>query len=126
MVTNTREIYNDHISAHIMSFVLAFARGLQLYVPKQLKREWSPGYGSVYLPEATAVIVGVGGIGGETARLCSEFGMTVVAVDPRRSEAPPGVSELHRPEALPKVLPRGDFVIRYGARDTRDSGHVRH
>ena len=111
MVTNTREIYNDHISAHIMSFVLAFARGLQLYVPKQLKREWSPGYGSVYLPEATAVIVGVGGIGGETARLCSEFGMTVVAVDPRRSEAPPGVSELHRPEALPKVLPRGDFVI---------------
>ena len=27
-VTNFREIYNDHIGAHIMAFVLAFARGL--------------------------------------------------------------------------------------------------
>src|SRR5215813_1124032 len=27
-VTNFREIYNDHIAAHIMAFVLAFARGL--------------------------------------------------------------------------------------------------
>jgi hypothetical protein len=27
-VTNFREIYNDHIGAHIMAFILAFARGL--------------------------------------------------------------------------------------------------
>ena len=27
-VTNFREIYNDHIGAHILAFVLAFARGL--------------------------------------------------------------------------------------------------
>src|SRR4051794_37978597 len=27
-VTNMREIFNDHISAHIMAFILAFARGL--------------------------------------------------------------------------------------------------
>jgi phosphoglycerate dehydrogenase-like enzyme len=27
VVTNFREIYNDHIGAHIMAFVLAFARG---------------------------------------------------------------------------------------------------
>ena len=27
VVTNTREIYNDHISAHIMALLLAFARG---------------------------------------------------------------------------------------------------
>ncbi|MCH2520254.1 MAG: D-2-hydroxyacid dehydrogenase, partial [Dehalococcoidia bacterium] len=33
VLTNTREIYNDHISAHIMAFVLAFARGLQVYIP---------------------------------------------------------------------------------------------
>ena len=30
-VTNFREIFNDHISAHIMAFVLAFARGLHVY-----------------------------------------------------------------------------------------------
>ena len=111
IVTNTREIYNDHISAHIMSLLLAFARGLQVYIPQQIQGVWRPGYETVYLPEATAVIVGVGGIGGETARLCAEFGMKVIGVDPRLPEAPPGVAELRRPEDLNQVLPRGDFVI---------------
>ena len=27
VITNFREIYNDHIGAHVMAFVLAFARG---------------------------------------------------------------------------------------------------
>ena len=112
VVTNTRGIYDDHISAHIMSFVLAFARGLHVYVPHQLQRQWmDPRYQTIHLPESTAVIVGVGGVGAETARLCSEFGMTVIGVDPRTPEPPPGVAELHRPEALDDVLPRGDFVI---------------
>ena len=38
IVTNFREIYNDHIGAHIMAFVLAFARGFHYYVPQQLRR----------------------------------------------------------------------------------------
>ncbi len=111
VVTNTREIFNDHISAHIMSFVLAFARGLHKYIPGQLRREWLSAVETVHLPEATAVIVGVGGIGSETARLCSEFGMNVIGVDARRSDAPPGVAELLPADALAETLPRGDFVI---------------
>ena len=111
VVTNMRAIYSDHISAHIMAFVLAFARGFHVYLPQQLRREWRRGYPTLHLPEATAVIVGVGGIGSETARLCSEFGITVLAVDPRAPQAPPGVAELHRSDALLDVLPRGDFVI---------------
>ena len=111
VVTNMRGIFSDHIGAHIMSFVLAFSRGLHVYFPQQLRREWKRGPHSVHLPEAAAVIVGVGGIGGEAARLCAEFGMTVIGVDARLTEAPPGVSELHPPDRLPGVLPRGDFVI---------------
>ena len=111
VVTNTREIYNDHISAHIMAFVLAFARGFQLYIPQQIAGVWQQHDASVHLPDAIAVIVGVGGIGAEAARLCSEFGMTVLAVDPRVAAPPPGVAELHPPDALNAVLPRGDFVI---------------
>ena len=110
-VTNTREIYNDHISAHVMAMALAFAKGLHLYLRSQIRGRWEPGYDVVHLPDATAVVVGVGGIGGETARLCAEMGMTVLAVDPRVPEAPEGVAELHRPDALDDVLPRGDFVI---------------
>ena len=110
VVTNTREIYNDHISAHIMALLLGFARGLQVYIPQQVEGVWRQGYETVYLPEATVAVVGVGGIGGETARLCSEFGMTVLGVDPRLPEPPQGVSELYRPEELLQVLPRADFV----------------
>src|SRR5262249_30408393 len=56
VVTNFREIYNDHIGAHIMAFVLAFARDLHRYLPQQARREWKPApldTGVVHLPEAT-------------------------------------------------------------------------
>ena len=114
VVTNFREIYNDHIGAHIMAFVLAFARGLHYYVPRQLAREWRPeplDRGVVHLPDATALIVGVGGIGSETARLAASFGMHVMGVDARRTEAPPGVVKLDGPDALDALLPLADFVI---------------
>ena len=115
LVTNFREIYNDHIGAHIMAFVLAFARGLHLYFPRQLRREWRPEPletgGVLHLPETTALIVGVGGIGAEAARLCAAFGMHVMGVDARRREAPPGVLKLDGPDALDALLPLADFVI---------------
>jgi phosphoglycerate dehydrogenase-like enzyme len=112
-VTNQREIYNDHISAHIMAFVLAFARGLHRYLPQQLNRQWQRQglEATVYLPEATALIIGVGGIGGETSRLCAAFGMTVLGMDPRRPQAPTSMKELHRPDELHRLLPQADFVI---------------
>ena len=113
-VTNFREIYNDHIGAHILAFVLAFARGLHMYIPQQLRREWKKSpleAGDVmHLPETTALIVGLGGIGAEAARLLAAFGVTVLATDARRTAASVGVSELHPAEALDELLPRADFV----------------
>lgn len=115
VVTNMREIFNDHIGAHIMSFVYAFARGLHVFIPQQLRREWKPPanetLGVVHLPEATALIVGLGGIGAEAARLCAAAGMTVIGTDARRTVAPPDVAEMYGPEALDALLPRADFVI---------------
>lgn len=76
VITNFRGIYNDHIAAHILAFVLAFARGLHRYIPQQLRQEWRPAptdAGVIPLAESTALILGVGGIGGETARLCAAF-----------------------------------------------------
>jgi phosphoglycerate dehydrogenase-like enzyme len=114
VVTNFREIYNDHIGAHIMAFVLAFARGLHYYLPRQLNREWKKeplDTGVTHLPDATALIVGVGGIGAETARLAAAFGMHVMGVDARRKDAPPGVRKLDGADALDSLLPLADFVI---------------
>jgi len=115
VITNFREIYNDHIGAHIMAFVLAFARGLHLYLPRQLRREWKPEAGEasgvIHLAQATALVVGVGGIGAETARLLAAFGVQVIGVDARRKDAPPGVMKLDGADALDSLLPHADFVI---------------
>jgi phosphoglycerate dehydrogenase-like enzyme len=112
--TNMREIYNDHIGAHIMAFVLAFARDFHSYLPLQGRREWKPkpiDTGVVHLPASTMLIVGLGGIGAETARLASAFGMTVIGTDARRGAPPAGVAQMHRPEALDALLPLADFVV---------------
>ena len=114
IVTNFREIYNDHISAHILAFVLAFARGFHTYIPQQLRHEWKKApedQGVVPLPGSVALIIGLGGIGAETARLLNAFGMRVIAVDARRPDKPDHVAELHRPDALDTLLPQADFVI---------------
>ena len=116
-VTNMRGIYNDHISAHIMAFVLAFSRDMQRYLPAQFAGKWAKGEGfgdygrTVYLPEAVPLVIGVGGIGAETARHCAHFGMRVVGIDPRVAEPPEGVAELYGPDALDEHIGRADFVI---------------
>src|SRR5437660_9978612 len=72
VVTNFREIYNDHIAAHIMAFVLAFARDLHRYLPQQARRDWKPSpldTGVVALTEVTVVIVVVWGISAAAAPL---------------------------------------------------------
>lgn len=112
-VTNLRGIFNDRIPAHIMSYVLSFARALPIYARQQREALWQP-HGPesvVYLPHATALIVGLGNIGGEAARLCAAFGMRVIGVDARRKDKPEWVAELHRPEDLDSLLPQADFVI---------------
>ena len=114
VVTNMRGIYNDHISVHIMAFILAFSRSLHRLLPQQFEGNWAKGeefQQSLYLPEATALIIGTGGIGGETARHCKHFGLRVIGVDPRCPEPPEGVDELYRPEELDEHLGEADFVI---------------
>lgn len=112
-ICNPRGIYFDHISQHIMMFVLGLSRGLPYYMEAQRERRWDKDArksGYIDLAQATALIVGVGGIGHETARLCDTFGMKVIGVDPRPEYELPFV-EMHSPAELDTVLPRADFVI---------------
>jgi len=115
VVTNFREIFNDHIGAHVMAFVYAFARGFHRFIPQQMRREWakSPAEAGdvIHLPEATLLIVGLGGIGAEAARLAAAAGLRVIGTDARRQVPPPGVAEMHPPETLDALLPRADFVV---------------
>ena len=112
-VTNMRGIYNDHIAQHIMMFVLALARGLPYYFDAQRRRNWAkdaPEYTTIDLKSATALIVGVGGIGQETVKLLKPCGTRIIGIDSRWEWDVPGI-EKHGPEALDSFLPEADFVI---------------
>ncbi|HAT22381.1 MAG TPA: D-2-hydroxyacid dehydrogenase, partial [Dehalococcoidia bacterium] len=112
-ITNPRGIYWDHISHHILMFILALSRGLPWYMDAKRERIWDKDARKtpyVFLGDATALINGVGGIGHETARLCQELGMRVIGIDPRQEYKIEGV-EMHQPESLAELLPQADFVI---------------
>ena len=113
VVCNPRGVFNDHIGQHILMFVLALARGLPFYFDAQRERRWDADARKsryVDLANATALLVGVGGIGHEASRLCAACGMRVLGVDTRWEYDPPHV-ERHAPADLEALLPEADFVI---------------
>ena len=114
-VTNFREIYNDHISTHILAVLLSFAKHLNIYRDQQREHNWaplqSPQFHSTFLPESTVLIVGLGGIGAETARLCAALGMKVIGTDARRESKPEWVDEMGGADDLDVFLGRADFVV---------------
>jgi phosphoglycerate dehydrogenase-like enzyme len=111
VVTNFRGIYNDHVGQHAVAFLLALSRHFPRYMAQQSQRQWNTLQPALYLPESTVAIVGVGGIGGEVARLCKCFGAFTVGLDTRLKSNPDFLDELYGPEGLDGLLPRADFVI---------------
>ncbi len=112
-ICNPRGVYNDHIAQQILMYMLALARGLPYYMDAQRERRWDKDARKsnyVDLKEATVLIVGLGGIGHETARLCNAFGMRVIGTDARWEYEIPE-TESHPPEELDDLLPTADFVV---------------
>ncbi|MBV7332671.1 D-2-hydroxyacid dehydrogenase [Chloroflexi bacterium TSY] len=113
VVCNPRGVYNDHIGQHILMYMLALARGLPYYMDAQRIPQWDKdARKSTYIDLATAtvLIVGVGGIGHETARLCRAFGMRVIGIDERWEHEVHDV-EKRSPAELDGSIPEADFVV---------------
>jgi phosphoglycerate dehydrogenase-like enzyme len=117
VMTNAAGIFSDDIADHVMGFVLIFARGFHRYQRYQERHHWMkpPGGGYptdvIHLPDTTMGIFGLGGIGYAVATRAHAFGMRVIAVDPRRTDCPPELSELWPPERLTSLLGASDFVV---------------
>jgi phosphoglycerate dehydrogenase-like enzyme len=94
--------------------LLALARGLPHWLAASRRREWSPLTGSAAphdLEGQTVVILGLGKIGSEIARLARALGLNVIGVrrGPRKPDDP--VDELHPPAAFPRLAARCDWLV---------------
>ena len=132
-LTNMRGLFGDVIADQVMGYILCFARNLHTYIRQQAAARYEPAGGeaarvdnargpgvvnamdraTIFLPDASLGIVGLGSIGAEVARRALAFGMTVRAVDrfPDRARPPEGVDRVDGLDALPDLLGASDFVV---------------
>jgi phosphoglycerate dehydrogenase-like enzyme len=133
ILTNVRGLFGDVIADQVMGYVLCFARNLHRYIRQQAEHRYEPAGGesarvsnttgpglvnamdraTIYLPDATMGIVGMGGIGCEIARRARAFGMSVRGVDwfPDRVRASEGVESVESNDKLPELLAWSDFAV---------------
>jgi phosphoglycerate dehydrogenase-like enzyme len=116
-MTNSRGTSALTIAEHTVAVTMALLRDLPLAQRRQAQATWAQNEfhagGAIRLLRGSHVlIVGLGAIGGETARLMSALGATVAGV--RRhldAPVPPGVSRIVPPASLRDELPHADIVV---------------
>ena len=61
VVSNMAKIYSDMIADHAFCFILMFARGIHLYMRRQIRGEWRKGTPVRHLGDCTLGVIGLGG-----------------------------------------------------------------
>ncbi len=107
--------YGPNMADHTLAFMLMLSRQIPQILHRQAREGWlrkdmpvpDPGE----LDGQTLLIIGLGGIGLETAKRAAAFGMHIVATRRHLERPVPDfVDELHPVEALDDLLPRADWV----------------
>ena len=117
VMTNSRGNSSVTIAEHVIAVTLVLLRDLPLAWRRQSEKLWAQnefnsGASIRTLRGARVLVVGLGSIGSETAKLASSFGAHVAAIR-RRVDAPrpSGVGEVHAPSDLLAQLPKADVVV---------------
>jgi phosphoglycerate dehydrogenase-like enzyme len=108
-LTNASGVHGPKGAEFALTALLMLNHAVPHFVTRQRERRWDPLFTST-IAGKTVVVVGVGAIGAEVARLCRRFGLRVLGV--RRSGRPHrGVERMYRVDQLAAVLPRADFLV---------------
>ncbi|MEC0123713.1 D-2-hydroxyacid dehydrogenase [Paenibacillus pabuli] len=111
LVTSANGVHAIPITEIILGMMLSHSRWLRQAMVHQQQAEWkSPGKPLPELHGKTAVIVGVGEIGTETARILKALGMNVIGVR-RSGEDVPNVDRMYTMSGFHEALGQGDYVI---------------
>jgi len=112
VLTNMQRIYAPVISETAIGLMLALARGIPRYAVQTQQHQWQTLDGLNEISGMTLGLVGLGGIGTETARRAHfGFDMTVLAVDPKPLPKPDFVAEVHSLDWLPQMASRADVLM---------------
>jgi len=109
VLTNASGVHGPKGGEYAMTALLMLNHGVPHFVTSQRERRWDPLFTSP-IAGRTVVVVGVGRIGGEVARLARRFGMKVLGV--RRSGRPhPRVHRMFSTKGIRAALRQADFVV---------------
>jgi glyoxylate/hydroxypyruvate reductase len=111
-ITTSSGVHAVPLAEYAILGLLAIAKELPRFVEDQRARAWPEIRRPLReLDGQTLLLVGLGDIGRETARLGKAFGMRTVGF--RRTEGPPPdhVDEVHGPQRLPELAHRADGMV---------------
>lgn len=117
-ITNSAGVHGPPIAEFVVAGILHFTRGLDVAIEQQRRGEWSKAFFVAdesplrEISECRVLIVGTGGLGGESARRLSALGATCVGIR-RRPElgAPAGFARVAGMDALDDELPKADVLV---------------
>jgi phosphoglycerate dehydrogenase-like enzyme len=109
VLTNASGVHIPKGGEYAMTALLMLNHGVPHFVTRQKERRWDPIF-MTPIAGRTVVIVGVGSIGGEVARIARRFGMRVLGV--RRSGRPHRwVHRMFTTKNLRAAFRQADFVV---------------
>ena len=111
--TTASGVHAKPLAEYCMMSMLSFARGLVRTLDFQRRKHWER-YAGTDLDGRTLLIVGLGSIGTQLARVASAFGMHIIGIKRNPKNIPPdslGVHELYGPDSLHDLLPRAEFLV---------------
>lgn len=112
-LTNSSSVYAEPCAQHLLSMMLALARGLPLALEAQRTdrawRMWETRTGLRLLNDETVLLLGYGAIARRLAELLGPLGMNVVAV--RREVRGDETVRVFKTEAVDELLPWADHVV---------------
>ncbi|HUQ16194.1 MAG TPA: D-2-hydroxyacid dehydrogenase [Candidatus Saccharimonadales bacterium] len=110
MLTNNSGAYDVPIAEHVVAMLFAASKRVHAHLATQARHEWKRDLEHTELRDATLVILGLGSIGGELARLASGLGMRVLGVRRDASRLVAGVERIVPPEQLGDLAEEADFL----------------
>ena len=109
-LTNSTGAYGLAISEHMLAMLLMLMKRLHQYRDNQLKNLWYDEGQVVSIEGATALIVGLGDIGGAFAKKLHDMGAYTIGVRRADTRKPEYLDELAFADDLKDLLPRADIV----------------